>query len=621
MRKLLTAILCIALAIALLGCDEKKAKDAIIKKAIDKTVAEADKNTANTQGNTEGKTPTIKPTKPVLSAYRVRVGTSITFPKVAGHTYALKPATSSVTLSDVEGDSMKKQVSSTKAISGVVVVATLDGNTIESQPIEFFLLRVADTEAEGEPEGETSTIELTKPVLSAYRVRAGTLITFPKVAGHTYTVKHASGLDISSVTLSDVEGDSMKKQVSSTKAISGVVVVATLDGNTIESQPIEFFLLRVADTEAEGEAEGDTPPPAPQEGKPALSSYRVRVGKVATFKKVTGYTYVLKTVTKGVTLSDVVDDTTKKQVGSTEKASGIIVVATKDGTNIESDSIEFFLLHVANKKALQDEIKRAIKEHGNNVNLNYIDTSEVTDMSSLFYISTFNGDISKWNTSSVTNMSNMFRGATKFNQSLNTWTVSKVTNMSNMFRGATAFNQQLNSWNVSSVREMSRMFQDATAFNQSLNSWTVSSVTDMSHMFRGATAFNQQLNSWNVSSVTDMREMFYKAKAFNQSLKSWSVAKVRNMSSMFYEAKAFNQQLNSWNVSSVTDMREMFYSAWAFNQPLNSWNVSSVEYMGNMFRDARAFNQNLSSWVLSGREGYMFVGSAMQESNKPTWER
>ncbi len=560
MRKLLTAILCIALAIALLGCDEKKAKDTI-KKAIDKTVVEADKNTANTQsnaegettikptkpvnaqGNTQSKTQTIKPaksvntqgnaegelegetltielTKPVLSAYRVRAGTLITFPKVAGHTYALKPATSSVTLSDVEGDSMKKQVSSTKAISGVVVVATLDGNTIESQPIEFFLLRVADTEAEGEPEGETSTIELTKPVLSAYRVRAGTLITFPKVAGHTYTLKHDSA-DLSGVTLTDVWGDPMKKQVSSIKVISGVVVVATLDGNTIESEPIRFELL----------------------------------------------------------------------------------------------------FYVANKKALQDEIKRAIKEHGNNVNLNYINTSEITDMSSLFYISTFNGDISKWNTSSVTNMSNMFRGATAFNQSLNTWTVSKVTNMSNMFRGATAFNQQLNSWNVSSVREMSRMFQDATAFNQSLNSWTVSSVTDMSHMFRGATAFNQQLNSWNVSSVTDMREMFYKAKAFNQSLKSWSVAKVRNMSSMFYEAKAFNQPLNSWDVSSVTNMSSMFYSAWAFNQPLNSWDVSSVEYMDNMFRDAREFNQNLSSWVLSGREGYMFVGSAMQELNKPTWER
>ncbi len=39
MRKLLIAIACIALAIALLGCDEKKAKDAI-KKAIDKTVAD-----------------------------------------------------------------------------------------------------------------------------------------------------------------------------------------------------------------------------------------------------------------------------------------------------------------------------------------------------------------------------------------------------------------------------------------------------------------------------------------------------------------------------------------------------------------------------------------------------
>ena len=44
------------------------------------------------------------------------------------------------------------------------------------------------------------------------------------------------------------------------------------------------------------------------------------------------------------------------------------------------------------------------------------------------------GDISNWDTSSVTNMNHMFHYAESFNQPLNKWNVSKeVTNMSFMF--------------------------------------------------------------------------------------------------------------------------------------------------------------------------------------------
>jgi surface protein len=49
-----------------------------------------------------------------------------------------------------------------------------------------------------------------------------------------------------------------------------------------------------------------------------------------------------------------------------------------------------------------------ISKFGKNCNLNWVDTSAVTDMSGIFKFSLFNGDISKWNTSNVTNMSYMF---------------------------------------------------------------------------------------------------------------------------------------------------------------------------------------------------------------------
>ena len=143
----------------------------------------------------------------------------------------------------------------------------------------------------------------------------------------------------------------------------------------------------------------------------------------------------------------------------------------------------------ANKQALVDEITRAMNEHGNEVDLNYIDTSDITDMSNLFRANaTFNGSIDKWDTSSVTTMRQMFYGATVFNQSLNNWNVAKVTNMSGMFFLASAFNQPLNNWNVAEVTNMDGMFAYATSFNQDISGWVDKSGRIIRQMFETATA-------------------------------------------------------------------------------------------------------------------------------------
>ena len=60
------------------------------------------------------------------------------------------------------------------------------------------------------------------------------------------------------------------------------------------------------------------------------------------------------------------------------------------------------------KEELQDIIKQRIKEEGDKVDLNDIDVSNITDMSSLFESTNFNGNISKWNVSNVNYMGGMF---------------------------------------------------------------------------------------------------------------------------------------------------------------------------------------------------------------------
>ena len=93
------------------------------------------------------------------------------------------------------------------------------------------------------------------------------------------------------------------------------------------------------------------------------------------------------------------------------------------------------------------------------------------------------GHISKWDTSRVTSMKNLFMGKAEFNDDISEWDVSAVTNMNSMFCGAAAFNGDLSGWNVSAVTSMNGMFYEATAFNGDLSRWNVSAVTSMARMF------------------------------------------------------------------------------------------------------------------------------------------
>ena len=250
------------------------------------------------------------------------------------------------------------------------------------------------------------------------------------------------------------------------------------------------------------------------------------------------------------------------------------------------------------------------------------DTSNVTNMSNMFYsaggfATTFTLDLSSWNTSNVTDMSYMFYSAgtsatTWSIGDLSSWNTSNVTDMSYMFSeagcSATTFTLNLSSWNTSNVTNMYSMFlsagYSATAWSiGNLSSWNTSDVTNMGSMFSfagySATTWSiGDISSWNTSNVTDMGHMFYyagySATTFTLNLSSWNTSNVTNMGGMFesagYSATTFTLDLSSWNTSNVTDMSYMFYkagySATTFALDLSSWNTSNVTNMYGMFSNA-----------------------------------
>ncbi len=157
---------------------------------------------------------------------------------------------------------------------------------------------------------------------------------------------------------------------------------------------------------------------------------------------------------------------------------------------------------VANNDGGNGELKAAVNAGittwGNTADLNYIITTAVTDMVTVFSNNTtFDGDISGWDVSSVTNMNNMFSIAASFNRDISGWDVSSVTDMSYMFNVAASFNRDISGWDVSSVTNLNSMFASAAEFNQNLEKWKDHWTLNTSGKYTGTT-----INMFNGSGVT-----------------------------------------------------------------------------------------------------------------------
>ena len=217
-----------------------------------------------------------------------------------------------------------------------------------------------------------------------------------------------------------------------------------------------------------------------------------------------------------------------------------------------------------------------------------------------------------WDTSSVTNMSEMFRYATSFNQDIGVGYIF-CNRYGSMFRNASSFNGDISGWDTSLVTDMSLMFNNASFFNSNISSWDISSLTNTNYMFYSADAFCQDLSSWtnqksgilNNSEYNECSSSFTNNNSLDDNnfidacqyycsnptgtaetygdISDWDTSQVTDMTRAFANCTDFNEDISGWDVSNVTSMKGMFRNASSFNQDISEWDTSSVEYMNGMF--------------------------------------
>ena len=223
-------------------------------------------------------------------------------------------------------------------------------------------------------------------------------------------------------------------------------------------------------------------------------------------------------------------------------------------------------------------------------------------------------DISKMDTSNVTDMTALFYGCKALTSlDLSTFDTRNVRDMSYVFYGCSALTSlDLSSFDTSKVTNMTSLFQDCSALTTlNLSSFDTGNVTDMTRLFYGCHSLTSlDLSSFDTSNVTDMTSLFSGCKALTSlDLSTFDTASATKVPNLFNGCSALTSlDLSSFDTSKVTNMTSLFSGCKALTSlDLSSFGTGNVKTMDYIFRNCSAIQKVAfgADWKWVGTDGYL----------------
>ncbi len=249
-------------------------------------------------------------------------------------------------------------------------------------------------------------------------------------------------------------------------------------------------------------------------------------------------------------------------------------------------------------------------ERMTSIDLSALDTSEVTNMSSMFdscYDLT-NLDLRNFDTSKVTDMSDMFNECSSLTSlDVNNFDTSNVTDMAVMFSNCNSLtNLDVSKFDTSNVTDMNGMFQDCGGLTSlDVSKFDTSQVTNMYAMFSSCSSLQSlDVSKFDTSQVTNMNVMFsHCSSLISLDVSKFNTSQVTNMSWMFSECSSLiSLDVSKFNTSQVTNMSWMFSECSSLTGlDLRNFDTSKVTDMNHMFYNCNKLTQITVSnkWVIN----------------------
>ena len=248
------------------------------------------------------------------------------------------------------------------------------------------------------------------------------------------------------------------------------------------------------------------------------------------------------------------------------------------------------------------------------------DTANVVEAISMFSFSDITSlNLSSWDVSSLTNISDMFSFNTNLvSVDLSNWDSNVITNFISAFQQCTALTTVtgIETLITSNATAISTLFDECNSLAAiDASAWNTSNVVTATGAFKDCTSITSvDISGWDLSSMTDMSAMFSRCSMTTIDVSGWTNGGLIDMSDFVSQTSSLTTIDFSTSACTPTNISYMFSACTNLTSvDMTGWDVSNVTSTFGMFSNCTSLttitgHEDFRLTGLTGQMSYMFRG-------------